>query len=201
MAYLNQVDPAVVDQWMSNFATYPDNIQEPFQSNPVEISRSTFDLLCGNNSRHINLYFGLDDLGNPVLIAVASYLLDAYDGQATNGYADILETDKIIELYSESPISLQTAQDYVNNWHAANLDNPLFLFSALQPRPNFVKLFLEDKVNSALVFFGLDNNNKLKVMQRDASGANPIAYNSGITCTPNGGVNICCTQGLLQTII
>jgi len=182
MAYLNEVDAATLASWLSNFDNCPNNIYKPYQDNPINFSRYAYDLLCQNNSNHVNIYFGIDDSNYLVLIAVGSYLLDNFDGEETSGYADILEPGKIIELYSNAPITKSQAIKYIDKWATQNSQSRLFKKSYLLPRPNFIKLFLEDQASIVRIFFGMEAD-ELKVMQKNpGDGSGAVAFNRAFAC-------------------
>jgi len=194
MAYLNEVDSSTLTDWLNNFDNCPNNIYDPFQDNEIDFSLETYDILCANNLNHINIYFGLDINENPKLIAVGSYLLDEFDGEVKTGFADILDPDKVFELYADTTISLALAKQYTTKWNDDNRGSSLFKYSALLPRPNFIKLFKEDQADPVRIFFGMDDNDELKVMQKDPNGGTgTFVGNTGFFCP-----NDCTQQGLLS---
>lgn len=189
MPYLNEVNAETLTIWLSNFNNYTNNIFAPFSTNEIVISSAIYQAICNNNLYHVNLYFGLDEVSNPKAIVVGSYELDSYDSDQS-GYVDVLGTNLIYELYSGLPISIATAQGYIGKWIGENGENPIFKKGALLPRPNFIKIFVEDGANSATIFFGLDSNNELKVMEKDPNGSD-LVLNKSFPCPA-----FCGKQGL-----
>lgn len=166
MAYLNEVSAATVTEWLNNFDNYENNIFKPFQDNQILLNRTVYNALSNNNLYHMHIYFGLDNNNNPKLLIVGAYELDSYDSDES-GYVDVIGDGLVYELYSGNSISVAQAQTYVDNWVNTNSANGIFIKSALLPRPNFIKFFIEDGEEQVNIFFGLDNNNKLKVMQKE----------------------------------
>ena len=183
MAYLNEVDATTVTDWLNNFNNCPNNIYTLFQDNAIDFTLPAYEALCANNLNHINIYFGMDENGNPKMIAVGSYLLDDFDGEETTGFADVLDPNKIYELYSDAVISKALAVQYANKWKTNNGNSSLFKKSFLLPRPNFIKLFIEDQADPVRIFFGMNDTHELKVMQKDPNGGTgTIVANSGYAC-------------------
>ncbi len=167
---------------MAKFDNCSNNIYKPFQDNQINFTKSTYNALGGSNN-HINIYFGLDNNLNQKIIAVGAYVLDQFDGEETNGFVDILNPDGIYELYSNSVISLSDARNYINKWENENINSSYFKVSFLLPRPNFIKLFVEDQANVVRIFFGMDNSNALKVMQTNPNaGSGAIVINRSYPC-------------------
>ncbi len=183
MAYLNEVLAATVAEWLENFDDCPNNIFDPFQDNAIDFSLQAYEALSAENLNHINIYFGLDSNKNPKMIAVGSYLLDHYDGEETSGFADVLDPNKIYELYSDTVITKALAVQYAEKWETENSGSSLFKKSFLLPRPNFIKLFIEDQADPVRIFFGMDEGPELKVMEKDPNGGTgTIVVNSGYAC-------------------
>ena len=182
MAYLNEVDAATVAKWLANFDNCPNNIYRPFQENEIRLTKRVYYTL-GGNSNHINIYFGLDDNLNQKMIAVGAYTLDQFDGEETDGFVDILNPEGIYELYSNTTISLAEARQFISKWENENKDSDLYKVSFLLPRPNFVKLFLEDQADVVRIFFGMDDTNALKVMQTNPdAGSGDVVLNRSYPC-------------------
>jgi len=183
MAYLNEVNAATVAEWLANFGNCPNNIYNPFQDNEISFTKREYNALSGNNTNHINIYFGLDESLNQKMIAVGAYTLDQFDGEETDGFVDILNPEGIYELYSNTVITLSQARAYINKWESENKGSNLFKVSFLLPRPNFIKLFVEDQADVVRIFFGMDNANALKVMQTNPSaGSGAIVLNRSFPC-------------------
>jgi len=193
MAYLNEVDPATVAQWLQNFNNCPNNIYQPFQKNTINLPRKIYDILSNNSVNHINIYFGYDESLNPKIIALGSYMLDQLDGEEQEGFVDILDPEKIYELYSASVVPLATAQQYIDKWKQVNETSSLFKVSFLSPRPNYIQLFLNDQANPVRIFFGMDNNNEPKMMQKDPNaGSGAVVFDKTTPCPP-----ICGKQSII----
>ncbi len=166
MAYLNQVDPSTVNEWVENFNGYPNNIFEPFQSNEILLTRTIYEAVSKESNYNLNFYFGLDTQGNPRAIVVGSYLLNSVDSDLKNSYADVLGNNGFIfELYSGLTIDIATARDYAERWIETKQTSPVFKKSALLPRQNFIKLFTENDAAEVKIFFGFTQENELKIME------------------------------------
>ena len=76
-------------------------------------------------------------------------------------------------MYSGNSISVENARTYIDNWISNNNSNPIFRKSMLLPRPNFIKLFIENRATNVLIFFGLDGSN-LKVVEKDYEGGDLV---------------------------
>ena len=182
MAYLNEVNAATVAEWLTNFDNCPNNIYGPFQENEITLTKMVYNALGANNN-HINIYFGLDEKLNQKIIAVGAYTLDQFDGEETDGFADILNPEGIFELYSNAIIPLSKARSYISKWKDENKGSDLFKVSFLLPRPNFIKFFIEDQADVVKIFFGMDNANALKVMQtKPNAGSGAIVINRSYPC-------------------
>jgi hypothetical protein len=197
MTYLNQVETSTVNEWMNNFENQQGNIYKYFQDNEVVLRKEIYDLVSNNNQFHIHMYFGLKADDTPCIIVTGAYQLDDYDGpdfnpSEENGYADVLDPNKIVELYSGNVININDAKDYVQNWVETNQNNVLFKKSFLIPRPNMIKFFLEDQVQEVLIFFGLDSNEGVKVMERELNSTpNDLVLDKARPCP-----NMCAKVGL-----
>jgi len=183
MNYLNEISLETENEWLDNFNNYPENIFKEFQTNQIILPKAIYNLLSNDLMSNINLYFGINDEGNPKIIAVSAYELDAYDGDEPS-FADILEPNQIFELYSGEAIDIETARNYVSNWVEQNQENPIFIKSNLIPHSNLIKFFVEDNLSQVLIFFGLDNENKFKVMQKHPDEGD-LVLNYNKSCPPN----------------
>jgi hypothetical protein len=147
------------------------------------LSKTIYDLLSNDLMSHINIYFGISDKGNPKIIAVSAFELDSYDSDEPS-FADILEPNQIFEIYSGEAIEIETARNYVSNWIEQNHENPIFIKSNLIPHSNLIKFFVEDNLSQVLIFFGLDTENKLKVMLKHTDEGS-IVLNHNHNIPPN----------------
>lgn len=183
MNYLNEISLETENEWLDNFNNYPENIFKEFQTNQIILSKKIYDLLSNDLMSNINLYFGISDEGNPKIIAVSAYELEGDDGDEAS-FADILEANQIFELYSAEAIGIETARNYVSNWVEQNQENPIFIKSNLIPRPNLIKFFIEDNLSQVLIFFGLDSEHNLKVMQKHPDEGD-LVLNHNTSCPSN----------------
>jgi hypothetical protein len=188
MSYLNEVDAQTVQSWLNNFNNLGGNIYEPFQSDEIILKKTTWEAMCNHNMYHMHMYFGLDSEGKHKVIMTGAYELDAYDGDT--GYADVLDPERVYELYSDSIISVNDAKDFIQIWENNNGSNPLYIRSFLMPRQNFIKLFVEDGLQEVKIFFGMDNNEEIHPMQTKPNSSG-LVFNKASTCPPD-----CANQGL-----
>lgn len=180
MDYLNQISQVTADLWLQNFENASGNIFEPFQSNTF-LSKKVYDELNNNNMYNIRIYMGLDANSNPKVIAMSSYFLHKGDNHM-DGYTDMIIEGKIYDLGRNSIITIDQAKEYINNWKV-NLNENLFKFGFLIPRPNVVKFFEEDYELSVRLFFGIDENNEIKMMmQKSNPGTGDVILNYAHPC-------------------
>jgi hypothetical protein len=183
MANLNEINPAVLADWMENFANESENIFQIFQTNSIPFSKEIYLTLSNNNHNNIRLYFGLTDEGIPKIIAVAAYFLNSGDNNI-NGYTDLIVEGKIFELYSNSVINFETAKSYIDNWKQ-NLNSNLFKFGFLLPRPCLVKLYEEDNLDQIHIYFGIIDREIKLIMQKFNPLSTDVAFDSALPCPSN----------------
>ncbi len=183
MAYLNEVDQATADAWVQNFENLSGNIFQIFQDETL-ISKTIYDAVSNSNNFNLSLYLGLDDNGNRKMIALGAYYLQPGDSSET-GYCDVVEEGKVYEVYSNSVVTVEKAREYINNWKNLHLTNPIFKLGFLVPRPNTMKLFVEDGNSHVRFFFGFDGSGDLKMMmQKPNPGTGDVISDYITPCPP-----------------
>ena len=179
MAYLNEIDQTTATDWLDNFENVQNNIYDGFQQNTI-LPKSIYEALSNDNQYNIRIYFGLDSDNNPKVIALASYYLNPADYHE-EGFTDLIVTDGIWELYSNTKITAQTAKGYIDNWKVNESDN-LFKFGFLIPRPNCITLFENEGLTNVRLFFGIDGDGELQMMmQKPNGGSSDVIVDN---CTP-----------------
>lgn len=180
MAFLNEISATTAQTWLTNFANVQENIYLPFQTNTL-LSKKVYEILSNNFMFNIRIYLGLDSENQPKVIAMSTYYLNPGDNQ-TAGFTDLIVEGKIFELYSDNTISISKAKEFINNWKAYQ-NNNLFKFGFIIPRPNTIKFFDEDKENNVRLFFGVDENNEIKMMmQKPGGGSGDVVLDYSHSC-------------------
>ena len=175
MPHENEIDAKTLAEWLENFNDESPNIFEVFQENEIILTKDIYETLCTDEDYYLRFYMGLTENDTPKIIAVAA--------APDNGvYTDVLEEGQIYEVYTQSSISLETAQGFIDNWKD-NSGDDLFKYAFLIPRTNLVKLFETDGLDEIKIYFGLDDEIKA-IQQKPSLGSGDPALDRNAPCPP-----------------
>jgi len=191
--YRNEVTSSERSIWKNNFAAESGNIFDKFQNTPIVLSKSIYEQICIKYNAHLSIYFGLDNSGNPQVIALPTYKIDELDSNnLSRAWDDITGSDSLFELYSNKSIDINTAKTYLQNWLNNNSNHEFFIRSFIFPRTNFIQIFENQNEDYALLDFGLKKQIKVMTQSCDVNGnpaSSPIVADYSWPCPPTCRVN------------
>lgn len=180
----NEVASATRTAWQANFNAESNNIYDSFQTNKIVLSKIIYDKLKFDFNCHIRIYFGLTAGGAPTVIALPAYKLDELDSESMDRQWDnIYKEDCIYELYGNKLISIADAKTQITIWNTKSSDE-LFLNGFIIPRSNLIDIFENQKMDYALLDFGIRKEIKLMTTPSNSSGTPISGLPTGDNCLP-----------------
>ncbi len=180
MAFINHIEPVLVNNWIDNFENLSNNIFSPFQDNEILLPKTTYQQITNNGAYNVRIYLGIGSENSPKVLALGTYFVANGDSEV-EGYVDIVGDGKIYEVYGNSAIDVNLAKGYINNWKSYS-GSDLFKIGYLIPKPTMMKFFEEDGIEYLRLFFGYDGN-EVKLLAKDPMDiANNIVMDKSKSC-------------------